>query len=124
MAVLGVPGLSRLDPGVLPQPAGAHSGATITTDTAVSRKIREGKLRGAGLSPGCGTPPAPPQPRPRYFAVFPARFAAGAVFLAVCAGAFLTASFFAGVFPAAGGTASASAVRSTTESSPPKSLRT
>ena len=63
---------------------------------------------------------APPPSRPRrcYLGGLPARFAAGAAFLAACAGA----AFFAGFLLAAGGTASASAVRSTTESSPPKSL--
>ncbi len=61
-------------------------------------------------------------PRPRYFAVLPAGFAAGAAaFVAACA---FGAAFFAGARLAAGGTASASAVRSTTESSPPKSLAT
>jgi hypothetical protein len=60
---------------------------------------------------------------PRYFAFGLGGFAAGAAFLTVRGEAsFFTASFFAGAFLAAGGTASASAVRSTTESSPPKSL--
>ena len=70
----------------------------------------------------------PAAPRPRYFAFFRDGFAAAAAsFLAVCAaasfaGAFFAGAFFADGFFAAGGTASASAVRSTTESSPPKSL--
>ena len=55
---------------------------------------------------------------PRYSAFALAGFAAGAA-------AFWPAgAFFTGAFFAAGGTGSASAVRSTTESSPPKSLRT
>ena len=78
-----------------------------------------------------GTPLTAP-PRPRYFAVLPAGFAAGAAaFAAACAfgaavfaGSFFAGSFFAGARLAADGTASASAVRSTTESSPPKSLAT
>jgi hypothetical protein len=80
--------------------------------------------RCADSIPAAAPPPAPP--RPRYFAVLPAGFAAGAAaFVAACAGAaFFAGSFFAGAFFAAGGTASASAVRSTTESSPPKSLAT
>ena len=65
--------------------------------------------------------------RRRYFAVFLAGFAAGAAaFFVVCTGVgffagagFFAVSFFAGAFLAAAGTVSASAVRSTTESSPP-----
>ena len=55
-----------------------------------------------------------------FFAGVPPRFAAGTALSAVRAGA----AFLAAVLLAAGGTASPIAVRSTTESSPPKSLRT
>jgi hypothetical protein len=78
----------------------------------------------------CGTTPCP-----RYFARFLGLFAGdAAALLAVCSGAsffgafifaadaFAGAFFLVGAFFAAGGTASARAVRSTTESSPPKSL--
>ena len=111
----------------LPSPpacaASAHSGAAITTNTAISRKGPGGRSRGARTQ---SRPRHRLQHRPRYFAVLPAGFAAGAAaFVAACAGAaFFAGSFFAGAFFAADGTASASAVRSTTESSPPKSLAT
>ena len=104
-------------------------------DVAASTARRAGlglgpAKRGADFKASRAGPPGASRPRPRYSFVVAllAGFAAGAAaFLAVCTGAgFFTASFFAGAFAffAAGGTASASAVRSTTESSPPKSLRT
>ena len=78
-----------------------------------------------GINPGHGTACSTAPSRPRYFAVPLTGFAAGAAaFLAACAcTAFFAPSFLAGALLAAGGTASASAVRSTTESSPPKPLR-
>ena len=64
-------------------------------------------------------PQAPSRPGRYYFGGLPARLAAGAAaFPAVCAGG----AFFAGVLLAADGTASASAVRSTTESSPTEAV--
>ena len=84
-----------------------------------SRAVRE-------INPRHGTASSAAPPRPRYLALPLAGLAAGAAaFCAVRAGAaFFAASFFPGVLLAAGGTGPASTVRSTTESSPPKSLRT
>jgi len=59
---------------------------------------------------------------PRYSAFALAGFLAG--FAAGAAAFWPAGAFFTGAFFAADGTGSASAVRSTTESSPPKSLRT
>ena len=80
----------------------------------------------AGSDPWNAQAPSRPLSGPLYLAVFLAGFAAGAAaFLAARTGAAVFAvSVFAGASFAAGGTGSASAVRSTTESSPPKPLGT
>ena len=78
----------------------------------------EDQLPAAGKSIPAAAPPSVPRYSAFALAGFLAGFAAGAAaFWPACA-------FFTGAFFAADGTGSASAVRSTTESSPPKSLRT
>ena len=115
--------------------AGNPHGVRLRDRSVFHRLTREpSRGSGAWLGTDTGYPDSRPRrrpsaaPRPRYFAFFLDGFAAAAASsLAVCGGAFFAAAFFAGAFFAgaffaAGGTASASAVRSTTESSPPKSL--
>jgi len=114
-------------PGTLAQPRARrarHRGRRRCTVVCDHRPVQQ-----------CGQPTILTS-RPHYLAVFLADFVAGAsAFLVIRAAAsFFTASFFTascfagaflvGAFFVAGGPGSASAVRSTTESSPPKLLGT